>query len=52
MKHQRSFVLALLSVLLFGSLASVSAKAAEKRLALAVGNANYSSGAGGHLRML
>ncbi|HYS44905.1 MAG TPA: caspase family protein, partial [Rhizomicrobium sp.] len=45
MKHQRSFVLALLSVLLFGSLASVSALAAEKRLALVVGNANYSSGA-------
>src|SRR2546429_3837828 len=45
MKHQRSFVLALLSVLLFGSLASVSAQAAEKRLGLVVGNANYSSGA-------
>src|SRR5437762_9765235 len=45
MKHQRSFVLALLSVFLFGSLASVSAEAAETRLALVVGNANYSSGA-------
>src|SRR5258706_8336589 len=45
MKHQRSLVLALLSVLLlFGSLASASAQAAEKRLALVVGNANYSSG--------
>src|SRR5882724_2875844 len=45
MKHQRSFVLALLSVFLFGSLASVSAEAAEKRIALVVGNANYASGA-------
>jgi uncharacterized caspase-like protein len=45
MKHQRRFVLALLSVLLFGSLASASAQTAEKRLALVVGNANYSSGA-------
>ncbi len=44
MKHQRSLVLALLSVLLFGSLASAGAQAAEKRLALVVGNANYSSG--------
>ena len=44
MKHQRSLVLALLSVLLFGSLASASAQAAEQRLALVVGNANYSSG--------
>src|SRR2546430_7453372 len=45
MKHQRSFVLALLSVLLFRSLASVSAQAAEKRLGLVVGNANYAAGA-------
>jgi uncharacterized caspase-like protein len=45
MKHQRRFVLALLSVLLFGSQASASAQTAEKRLALVVGNANYSSGA-------
>src|SRR5437763_2810236 len=45
MKHQRSFVFALLSVLLFGSLASVSAQAAENRLGLVGGNANYSSGA-------
>jgi uncharacterized caspase-like protein len=45
MKHQRNFVLVLLSVLLFGGLASASAQAAEKRLALVVGNANYSSGA-------
>src|SRR5258705_7145313 len=45
MKHQRSLVLALLSVLLlFGSLASASAEAAETRVALVVGNANYSSG--------
>src|SRR6202521_5021981 len=45
MKHQRNFVLALLSVLLFGDLVLASAQAAEKRLALVVGNANYSSGA-------
>src|SRR6476659_7347317 len=44
MKHQRSLVLALLSVLLFGSLTSAGAQTAEKRLALVVGNANYSSG--------
>ena len=43
MKHQRNIVLALLSVLLLGDLAS--AQAAEKRIALVVGNANYSSGA-------
>src|SRR5256885_1101537 len=45
MKHQRSFVLALLSVVLFGGLAPVSAQTAEKRVALVVGNANYSAGA-------
>src|SRR5258707_9275512 len=45
MKHQRNFVLALLSVLLFGDLVLASAQAAEKRIALVVGNANYSSGA-------
>src|SRR5216684_2601702 len=44
MKHRRDFVLALLSVLLFGNLALASAQAAEKRVALVVGNANYSSG--------
>jgi uncharacterized caspase-like protein len=45
MKHQRNFVLALLSVLLFGDLVLANAQAAEKRIALVVGNANYSSGA-------
>src|ERR1700738_168834 len=46
MKHRSNFVLALLSVLLFlGDLALASAQAAEKRIALVVGNANYSSGA-------
>src|ERR1700726_4742377 len=45
MKHQRNFVLALLSVLLFGDLVLASARAAEKPIALVVGNANYSSGA-------
>jgi uncharacterized caspase-like protein len=45
MKHQRNFVLVLLAVLLLGGLASASAEAAETRVALVVGNANYSSGA-------
>ena len=45
MKHHRNFVLALLSVLLFWDLASASAKAEEKRIALVVGNASYASGA-------
>ena len=45
MKHQRNFVLTILSVLLLVNLASASAWAAEKRVALVVGNANYSSGA-------
>src|ERR1700737_2688856 len=46
MKHRSNFVLALLSVLLFlGDLALASAQAAEKRIALVVGNANYTSGA-------
>src|SRR5216683_2065329 len=44
MKHQRNFVLTILSVLLLVNLASASAQAAEKRIALVVGNANYSSG--------
>src|SRR3982075_243147 len=42
MKHQRNFVFALLSVLLFGAM--TSAQAAEARVALVIGNANYSSG--------
>src|SRR3982074_569020 len=42
MKNRRNF---LLLVLLFGNLALASAEAAEKRIALVVGNANYSSGA-------
>src|ERR1700674_4057143 len=45
MKHQRNFVLALLSVLLCGDLFLASAQPAEKRIALVVGNANYASGA-------
>src|ERR1700730_14458758 len=45
MKHRRNFVLALLAVVLLGDLASSSARAAEKRIALVVGNANYASGA-------
>src|SRR3979490_3052880 len=45
MKHQRNLILALLSVLLFGGLALASAQAAETRVALVIGNANYSSGA-------
>src|SRR5260370_25655074 len=45
MKHQRNFILALLSVLLFGGLALASAQAAETRVALVIGNANYPSGA-------
>src|ERR1700716_3781692 len=44
MKHQRNFVLALLSVLVFGGLAPASAQAAETRVALVIGNANYPSG--------
>jgi uncharacterized caspase-like protein len=44
MKHQRNFVLVLISVLLFWGLATASALAAEKRIALVVGNANYSAG--------
>src|ERR1700731_5306954 len=43
--HRRNFVLVLLLLLLFGNLALPSAQAAEKRIALVVGNANYSSGA-------
>src|SRR3981189_2665636 len=42
MKHQRNFVLALLSVLLFGGVAS--AQAAEKRAALVIGTAIYPCG--------
>jgi uncharacterized caspase-like protein len=44
MKHQRNFVLTLFSVLLLVNLASASVQAAEKRIALVVGNANYLSG--------
>src|ERR1700682_4361608 len=44
MKHQRNLVMALLSVLVFGGLALASAQAAETRLALVIGNANYPSG--------
>src|ERR1700681_2683685 len=43
MKHQRNLALVLLSVLLFGGLASASAQAAETRVALVIGNANYPS---------
>src|SRR3981189_2523147 len=45
MKHQRNLILALLSVLLLGGLALASAQAAETRVALVIGNANYPSGA-------
>ena len=45
MKHQRNLILALLSVLLFGGLALANAQAAETRIALVTGNANYPSGA-------
>src|SRR6202048_787053 len=45
MKHQRNLILALLSLLFLGDLALASAQAAEKRIALVVGNANYTSGA-------
>src|SRR5258708_4295365 len=45
MKHQRNFILILFSVLLLVNLASPTAQAAETRIALVVGNANYSSGA-------
>src|SRR6267154_1765292 len=45
MKHQRNLILALLAVLLLGGLASASAEAAETRVALVIGNANYPSGA-------
>jgi len=45
MKHQRNLILALLSVLLFGGTALARAQAAETRVALVIGNANYPSGA-------
>ena len=45
MKNQRNLILALLSAMLFGGLAPVSAQAAETRVALVIGNANYPSGA-------
>src|SRR6202171_2067479 len=45
MKHQRNLVMALLSVLVFGGLAPAGAQAAETRVALVIGNANYPSGA-------
>jgi hypothetical protein len=44
-KHQRNFVLALVSVLFFGGWALATAQAAETRVALVIGNANYPSGA-------
>jgi len=43
MKHQRNFVSALFSMLVFGGLALASAHA-ETRVALVIGNANYPSG--------
>src|ERR1700726_3319628 len=45
MKHQRNFVLALVSAVFFWGLAMASVQAAEKRVALVIGNANYLSGA-------
>jgi uncharacterized caspase-like protein len=45
MKHPRNLVLALLSVLVFGGWGPASAQAAETRIALVIGNANYPSGA-------
>jgi uncharacterized caspase-like protein len=45
MKHQRNFGMALLSVLLLWDLALANAQAAEKRIALVVGNANYQTDA-------
>src|SRR3979411_3087527 len=45
MKQRRNFVSALLAVLVVANLAVASAQAAEKRIALVVGNANYSTGA-------
>src|SRR3982074_3642220 len=45
MKQRRNFVWALLAVLVVANLAVASAQAAEKRIALVVGNANYSTGA-------
>src|SRR3984893_8825317 len=44
MKHQCNLALVLLSVLVFGGLAPASAQAAETRVALVIGNANYPSG--------
>src|SRR3979409_693825 len=44
MKHQRNLILALLSVLLLGGLALASAQAAETRVVLFIGKANYPSG--------
>jgi uncharacterized caspase-like protein len=45
MKHHRNLLLALVSVLLFGGTALARAQAAETRVALVIGNANYPSGA-------
>jgi uncharacterized caspase-like protein len=45
MKYQRTLILTLFAVLLFGDLALASAQAAETRVALVIGNANYPSGA-------
>ncbi|MBX9647198.1 MAG: caspase family protein, partial [Xanthobacteraceae bacterium] len=45
MKHHRNFAITFVSVLLLFGTAFTGARAAEKRIALVVGNANYSSGA-------
>ncbi len=45
MKHQRNFVMAAVSVLLLLGMTLTGAHAAETRIALVVGNANYSTGA-------
>lgn len=45
MKHPRNILLALLAVLLLTGMVPTGVKAAEKRIALVVGNANYQVGA-------
>ncbi|MGB8401321.1 caspase family protein, partial [Bradyrhizobium sp.] len=45
MKHQCNFIIALVSVFLLLALAPAGAQAQEKRIALVVGNANYTAGA-------
>ncbi len=45
MKHQRNFVMAAVSVLLLLGMTLTGARAAETRIALVVGNANYATGA-------